>query len=232
MPRRARISVPGVAWHVVQRGHNRSTCFFDRQDRQYYMEQLQIHAAAYDCAVHAYCLMTNHIHLLITPASADCASNLMKRLGQNYTQYVNRRYQRSGSMWEGRFKSCIAQDEGYALNCYRYIELNPVRSGLVQNPGDYAWSSFACNALGRDEVLISPHSSYLGLGATRSSRAQAYRAQVACGLDKDVSTRIRAATDGNYVFGNNDFQQEVESTLGRRVTPARAGRPANARKWG
>jgi len=132
MPRRARIVVPGISWHIIQRGNNRSACFYTDDDYHKYLDTLKEQADKYDCLVHAYCLMTNHVHLLLTPIHEDSASQLMKHLGQRYVQYINRTYNRSGTLWEGRFRSCLTQSNEYVLACYRYIELNPVRinSGL------------------------------------------------------------------------------------------------------
>lgn len=141
MPRRARLSLPGIPWHIIQRGNSRSVCFYDEEDCRRYLDELSELAPRFGCAVHAYVLMTNHVHLLLTPVREDSAALLMKHLGQHYVQYVNRVYRRSGTLWEGRFRSCLTQSEDYVLACYRYIELNPVRAGMVRHPGDYRWSS-------------------------------------------------------------------------------------------
>src|SRR5271165_6570053 len=141
MPRHARFMMAEQPVHVIQRGHNRDACFFDPADYRFYLEQLAALSAQTGCAVHAYCLMTNHVHLLLTPATASGCGALMKHLGQRYAQHVNRTYRRSGTLWEGRFRSCLTQSEHYLLACQRYVELNPVRAGMVRDPGDYAWSS-------------------------------------------------------------------------------------------
>lgn len=131
MPRRARVSLAGVPHHIIQRGNNRSVCFFTDDDYRFYLEWLAKYLEECECKLHAFVLMTNHVHLLITPATCEGLGQLMKRLGQRYVQYVNRRYRRSGTLWEGRFRSCLTQEESYVLSCYRYIELNPVRAGMV-----------------------------------------------------------------------------------------------------
>ena len=131
MPRRARLAIPCIPWHIIQRGNNRNACFYDNSDYQYFLDPLREQAAKYHCSVHAYCLMTNHVHLLLTPAAHDSASLLMKHLGQRYVQHVNRLYQRSGTLWEGRFRSCLVQENNYVLACYRYIEMNPLRAGML-----------------------------------------------------------------------------------------------------
>lgn len=136
MPRRARLAVAGIPWHVIQRGNNRTACFYADEDYVRYLETLGDMARKYGCAIHAYVLMTNHVHLLLTPKKADSAALLMKHLGQRYVQYVNRVYRRSGTLWEGRFRSCLTQNEEYVLSCYRYIELNPVRAAMVQHPSE------------------------------------------------------------------------------------------------
>ena len=133
MPRRARLAIAGIPWHIIQRGNNRCACFYHEEDYDLYLKQLATQAHKFGCLVHAYCLMTNHVHLLITPPEKDSASLLMKNLGQRYVQFINKTYQRSGTLWEGRFKSCLAQEEQYVLACYRYIELNPVRANMVSH---------------------------------------------------------------------------------------------------
>ena len=142
MPRRARVSVPDAAHHIIQRGNNRSACFYSKQDYECYLEWLFEYSEMHGCYVHAYVLMTNHVHLLITPTDSIGLGKLMKRLGQRYVQYINRSYQRTGTLWEGRFRSCVTDDERYVLGCYRYIELNPVRANIVAHPAEYRWSSY------------------------------------------------------------------------------------------
>ena len=145
MPRRARLSLPGIPWHIIQRGKNRSVCFYAEEDYRFYHHHLRELASRFGCAVHAYVLMTNHVHLLLTPETTDSAALLMKHLGQRYAQYVNRAYHRSGTLWEGRFRSCLTQSEDDVLTCYRYIELNPVRAAMVRQPQDHRWSSYGFN---------------------------------------------------------------------------------------
>lgn len=225
MPRRARVALAGVPWHVIQRGNNRSACFYAEDDYLYFLAQLDDQSGECGCSVHAYCLMTNHVHLLLTPERVDSASLMMKHLGQRYVQYINRTYGRSGTLWEGRFKSCLVQDHAYVLTCYRYIELNPVRAGMVSHPSDYRWSSYHCNAEGKYSSLIEPHDDYLRLGGSENSRLRHYRALINEGLDPHSMEKLRRATNGNYVLGGVRFQREIEKTLGRRVTPGKRGRP-------
>lgn len=226
MPRRPRLSIAGIPWHIIQRGNNRSACFYHDDDYRYYLQALQEQSQKFHCAVHAYALMTNHVHLLLTPARADSASHLMKHLGQRYVQYVNKAYRRSGTLWEGRFRSCLAQDDIYVLTCYRYIELNPVRAGMVSDPADYPWSSYQANALGIHNPLLTPHALYNDLGRTVDSRQQAYRFLFQAHLDDSQIQEIRRATNGNYALGNEKFKAEIEQMLKRRARPGRSGRPA------
>jgi putative transposase len=163
MPRRSRISIPGIPWHIIQRGNNRSACFYTDDDYQVYLRHLKEQAEKHACKIHAYVLMTNHVHLLLTPEKENSAAQLMKNLGQRYVQYINRTYHRSGTLWEGRFRSCLMQTESYVLACYRYIELNPVRAAMVNHPREYPWSSYRFNAEGRNDELITAHEEYMRL---------------------------------------------------------------------
>lgn len=225
MPRRARLSVPGIAWHIIQRGNNRSSCFYADEDYRRYLYLLQEQARDHGCSVHAYALMTNHVHLLVTPEHADSVSLMMKHLGQRYVQYINRTYQRTGTLWEGRFRSCLAQDDGYVLACYRYIELNPVRAGMVGHPAEYPWSSYRVNGQGEACFLVRPHAQYLALGCSCKERQQAYRDLFRSHMEPSLIDEIRSATNGNYVLGNDRFRERVAAMLARRVSPGRPGRP-------
>jgi putative transposase len=225
MPRRPRIIVPHIPLHVIQRGNNRQRCFFNDQDCQSYLSWLAQYADTADCLVHAYVLMPNHVHLLLTPARADSAGDLMKRLGQRYVQYVNRSYKRSGTLWEGRFRSCVIEQQTYLFNCQRYIEMNPVRAGIVKHPGEYRWSSYQVNGLGEKSDLISPHILYQNLGKTVAERLKAYIALFDHELEIEELNRIREATNGNFSLGDKQFQKEISTVLGRRVTKGSPGRP-------
>jgi putative transposase len=228
MPRRARIVLPAVPLHIIQRGNNRSACFYADEDYGLYLHHLATLSAEHGCAVHAYVLMTNHVHLLLTPERQDSASLLMKQVGQRYVQYVNRTYGRSGTLWEGRFRSCIASEENYVLSCYRYIELNPVRARMVHAPCEYRWSSYRFNAESSPSKFLVAHPSYRRLGGTDSERRAAYRAIFSPGPDPAAAEEIRQATNGNYALGSERFRQEVETALGRRATRGRPGRPLRA----
>jgi len=211
--------------HLIQRGNNRQACFFADEDYGRYLGWLGAYAKLSGCAIHAYVLMANHVHLLLTPQSADGAANLMKRLGQRYAQYVNRTYLRSGTLWEGRFRSCVTQEEDYVLACYRYVELNPVRAGLVARPAEYRWSSYRSNARGEKDPVLTPHPLYKALGRKRKGRREAYPKLFRHPLDPRLVDEIRAATNGNYALGSVGFQEQVAAILGRRVSRRSPGRP-------
>ncbi len=225
MPRRARLVLAGVPVHVIQRGNNRQACFFGEADYRFYLECVAAYAPISGCAVHAYVLMTNHVHLLLTPRTADGPGRLMQRLGQRYVQHVNRTYQRSGTLWEGRYRSCLIQAERHLLATYRYIDLNPVRAGLVADPAGYRWSSHRANADGAADPLVVPDPLYLALGRRASARQAAYRELFRQRLAPDFIDALRRATNGNFVLGDGAFQTRVATALGRRVTPGKAGRP-------
>jgi len=225
MPRRARLRLADAPLHIIQRGNNRSACFFAAADYLVYLHRLGELAQRYACAVHAYALMTNHVHLLMTSRRPDGASQLMKHLGQRYVQYVNRTYRRSGTLWEGRFRSSIVQVEHYLLRCQRYIELNPVRAGIVGHPAEYRWSSFGTNALGRRDGLVTPHQVYLELGADEASRRASYQELFESELEAGDVEQIRIAANAGYALGSERFRKEIALALGRRAGPGKPGRP-------
>lgn len=217
MPRRARLRFAGVPLHVIQRGNNRITCFFAEQDYRFYLHHLEELAQRFECSVHAYVLMTNHVHLLITPSETDSASLLMKHLGQRYVQYVNRVYRRSGTLWEGRFKSSLVQRQDYLLKCHRYIELNPVRARMVSHPRDYSWSSYRVNGDLSVSTLVTQHDCYVALGESPEQRAAAYRELFRFEPDQEELKEIRSAANGGFALGNQRFKDEISARLGRRV---------------
>jgi len=225
MPRRSRIIVPDIPLHIIQRGNNRQCCFFAEEDYLFYLDWLKEYAKSTGCSIHAYVLMTNHVHLDPGPEKSDSAGNMMKRLGQRYVQYINRTYKRSGTLWEGRFRSCIIQQEEYLFSCQRYIEMNPVRAGMAKHPGEYRWSSYQVNGQGIRSDLITHHSLYLGLGQTEAKRQDAYRDLFRCEFEAGEIDKIRKATNGNFALGTSRFTDEISKMLGRRVTPGKAGRP-------
>ena len=225
MPRRSRIIVPDVPLHIIQRGNNRQSCFFADEDYLLYLDWLGQYATDAGCSIHAFVLMTNHVHLLLTAEKAESPGNLMKHLGQRYVQYINRTYKRSGTLWEGRYRSCIVQKQRYLLQCMQYIEMNPVRAEMVKHPADYRWSSFRANGQGEESALITHHSLYQSLGFTNMQRQRAYSELFGHAMDPGEIDKIRKATNGNFVLGNNRFEKEIGEMLGRRVSPGKAGRP-------
>jgi len=225
MPRRSRIRIAGYPLHIVQRGVNRSDCFACDRDRRTYLGLLDELADMYGCAIHAYVLMTNHVHLLMTPSRSDGPSLLMKHMGQRFVQYINRKHARSGPLWEGRFRSCVVDSETYLMRCYRYIELNPVRAGMVPVPGEYEWSSFRTNALGEASLFVVPHSVYIELASSAEERRAAYRGLFLQALTSDDLQRIRDATNSGSALGEESFVELIEREIGRRARNGRPGRP-------
>lgn len=226
MARLPRIDVPDLPQHVIQRGNNRAACFFHDDDYRFYLQALRRAAQKYQCQVHAYVLMTNHVHLLMTGRRAGAMSSLMQSVGRRYVRYVNQTYHRTGTLWEGRFKSSIIESDGYLLTCYRYIELNPVRAGLVMEPGAYPWSSYAHHGQGQCDDLIEDHELYMTLGPTANARCEAYRSL--CGEDIHTTDlgAIRDHVNKCRVLGSSRFQSEIESMLQRKVRIQSVGRPA------
>lgn len=225
MPRRARLRLPGLPLHINQRGNNRTACFYADEDYLLYLHHLEELARKFQCRVHAYVLMTNHVHLLLTPALADGPSLLMKHLGQRYVQYINKTYRRSGTLWEGRFHSSIVQESGYFLRCQRYIELNPVRANMVAQPAAYPWSSYAANAGLAPSRLVTPHGEYLALGRDTEERGTAYRELFRPEVDPAQLKEIRSALNGGFVLGDDRFKAQIAEMLKRRVERGAPGRP-------
>jgi putative transposase len=225
MPRKPRFFVAGIPTHVVQRGNNRQAIFFAENDYRVYLGWVGEAAKRWKCAVHAYVLMTNHVHLLVTAQDGEGISRLMQYVGRRYVPYINHEYGRTGTLWEGRFKSSLAQAGSYVLACHRYIELNPVRAGMVATPGDYPWSSYRSNALGEEDALLSAQADYLALGRSDSERRSAYRALFATELDQDTITQMRTCLQTGTPLGNDRFRAQIEQALGRSVGLSRRGRP-------
>lgn len=225
MPRPIRYELADVAQHVIQRGNNRQPAFFAAADYRFYLECLKDAADRHDCDVHAYVLMTNHVHLLMTPHRAGAIGKVLQSLGRRYVQYINALYQRTGTLWEGRYKASLVDSDCYLLTCYRYIELNPVRAGIVKHPRDYSWSSYAWHAQGRDDPVITDHTGYLTLADNTSARQAAYRELFQDRLSRDTLTEIRDSLNQCRVLGRERFKDEIEAVLKRRVRPGKAGRP-------
>jgi putative transposase len=215
MPRQARLRLPGHPLHVTQRGNNRAPCFRNDADRILYLALLEEIGAAEQCQIRAYVLMTNHVHLLATPMERESMSELMRKLGQKYVQHFNRVHGRTGTLWEGRFKSNPVDCENYLLRCHRYIEMNPVRAGIVARPEDYPWSSYRANAHGEPSVLLETHRSVVALGRSGSDWRIAYRQLFAEELSATELEEIRSASLGGFALGSEQFIAEVEHLSGR-----------------
>ena len=230
MPRRTRISLAGLPLHLIQRGNNRSDCFFAVEDYRAYVHWLRRYAEALGVRLHAYVLMTNHVHLLLTPERPEHASSLMQALGRRYVRYVNEKYGRSGTLWEGRYRACGVHAEDYLLACMRYIELNPMRAGLAASPELYRWSSHRHNAQGVDDPLLAAHPLYTALGGDPSERQAAYRALFGSGLDEATLDGIRAATNKGHLLAAESIRRQAEARLGQPLGPAPRGRPPRKNK--
>ncbi|MBN0989878.1 transposase [Amphritea pacifica] len=217
MARLPRAALPGIPQHVTQRGNNRQACFFAEEDYAVYLDRLKHYAEQYQVLVDAYVLMTNHVHLLLTPKTKEGVSCLMQALGRYYVRYINQSYRRSGTLWEGRFKSSLVDSENYFLIVSRYIELNPVRAGMVDFPADYRWSSYHATALGKEITLLTPHEIYLALGSTPAERQTVYTALFSGFIPVHTLEGIRNATNKACILGSERFKAEIEQQLGRRV---------------
>ena len=223
MPRLPRLNIPNIPQHVIQRGNNRQVCFFDDEDYAVYLDKLKDYAKKYKVSVHAYVLMTNHVHLLLTPETANGVSLLIQSLGRVYVLYINKKYERTGTLWEGRFKSTLVDSDLYLLKVSRYIELNPVKSGMVDDPGKYPWSSYQSNALGNTIELITPHALYLSLGSNPELRQQFYIALFQESLDYALIKEISECTLKGWVLGSGKFKQQIEAQTNRRVSSSGHG---------
>ena len=226
MPRRARMYIAGLPFHVIQRGNNRQPCFFDADDRHLYLHLLAASLHRYEVALHAFVLMTNHVHLLMTPHAGDGVSRVMRVTGSRFAQAMNRKYERTGSLWEGRHKASVVQEDSYLLRCYRYIESNPVRAGMVSSPAAYRWSSYRANALGESQSWLQTHDTYQVLGATPASRQAAYRGLFDAADTAGADQVIRAAASACIPLGSAEFRTQVAAMTGHAPLYSRRGRPA------
>ena len=227
MPRKPRFNLPGIPQHVVQRGNNRSPCFFEEQDYRQYLDDLEISVENYQCRVHAYVLMTNHVHLLVSPCDRYAIAQMMQALGRRYVYYVNHRYKRTGTLWEGRYRSSLVDSEAYLLACMRYIELNPVRAGMVEHPSEYRWSSFRANAHGETNELLDPHPVYLAMDQDDQLRQQAYRELFLSQMEAGLIDEIRDTLNHELVLGRSRFKDLIEQETGRQARLGKPGRPAS-----
>jgi putative transposase len=224
LARMPRYAAPGLPQHVIQRGTNRSALFVAHSDYRFFRECLRTACEEHGCRVHAYVLMTNHVHLLVTPSTASGLGHVMQSVCRRYVRRFNDTHRRTGTLCQGRYKATVVDAEQYLFACYRYIELNPVRAGLVTVPGDYQWSSHRANALGVSDPLVTPHERYDALGPDRRARQAAYRALFEEALPDATLADIRDATNKGWALGSKRFRDEIAARLARRTEPARRGR--------
>jgi len=231
MARLPRYVIPGQPQHIIQRGNNRQAIFAADADFQFFRDALIEAASTHGLAIHAYVWMTNHIHLLATPEFAYSISKVFQSVGRRYVQYFNFTYQRSGTLWEGRYRATVVDSERYLLTLMRYIELNPVRAGMVAHPRDYPWSSYRFNALGESGLnagWISPHPEYLRLGRDAAERQGAYRQLFRAAISIQDLAQIRDCTHKGWALGGERFRQAVEALGERRAASKGVGRPRKA----
>ncbi len=223
MPRLPRFVLPGQPQHIIQRGNNREPIFAATEDYKYYLDRLNAAAKKHRVDIHAYVLMTNHVHLLVTPWTKKGISNMMQGIGRYYVQYFNGRYSRTGTLWEGRYKGTLLDSEAYLLTCYRYVELNPVRAGMVDHPAEYPWSSYRHNAIGTLDALITTHPLYSMLDEDDDKRRSAYRALFDDHLDGKTLHEIRSATNKAWALGDDRFREKITRLLNRPASPCARG---------
>jgi putative transposase len=225
MPRPPRAFLPGLPQHLIQRGNNRTAIFAADADYTFYLDCLHTASLQHGVTIHAYVLMTNHVHLLVTPLYTDSLPRVMQCLGRRYVRYFNTKYQRTGTLWEGRFKACLIDTDRYLLACSRYIELNPVRAKMVRHPEEYRWSSYRAHAMGESNPLLTKHAVYLALGATDETRQIAYSQLHEGSLAETTLQQIRIATNKGWVLGSESLKQAAEAHTGRSLWPRPRGRP-------
>lgn len=224
MARQPRFTIPGIPQHVIQRGNNREPCFYAEEDYWRYKYDLTEAAKKNQAIIHAYVFMTNHVHLLVTPQNEHSITHMMQDLGRKYVRYINHTYKRTGTLWEGRFKASLVDSDAYLLTCMRYIELNPVRANMVGHPGEYPWSSYACNANGKQNNLIQPHPLYTVLDKNPEQRLVVYRELFRMHLESDQIHAIRDALNQQLVLGSDDFKDKIEAMTNRQTRPRPLGR--------
>ena len=220
MPRAPRYTLAGQPHHVVQRGNNRGLMFRGDDDFRFFFATLRSAMLRYDCRVHAYVFMTNHVHLLMSPDSATAISMAMRSLGTRYVRYFNRKHARTGTLFEGRYRSAVVDSEKYLLSCYRYIEENPLRAGMARDLSTYRWSSYRANALGAEDSLLTPHELFVALGATLEDRRSAYRALFRSDIDPDAVMAIRYAANSSDQLVGTPSGAALSSMPRRGVIPA------------
>ena len=225
MPRPKRLDHPDVAQHVIQRGNDRQTCFRTRSDYLFYLTELRRSAEEVGCDIHAYVLMTNHVHLLVTPRARNAIPRTMQSLGRRFVRYFNKAHRRTGTLWEGRYRACPVEAGDYVLFCSRYFDLNPVRAGLAGRPGEYPWSSYGALAQGASDPLVTAHRAYLELGDSSEVRQARYRDLVKAAVPSEELEAIRQSVQRQHAYGSVGFRQGLEAESGCRLGPGQPGRP-------
>ena len=225
MARLPRLTLPGYPHHVIQRGNNRQPIFAHTADYQRLLDLLDDNARQFEVAIHAYVLMSNHFHLLVTPQTSDGLPQMMQAVGRRYVRYFNDSQQRSGTLWEGRYRSTLIQTDRYLLACMAYIDLNPVRAGLVAQAADYPWSSHGHYIGRRADKLVTPHPLVWELGNTPFAREAAYAELVQAGVNPAHQTALTDATLSGWALGESDFVADLQKRTQRRVVKGQAGRP-------
>ena len=226
MARLPRLVVPHLPHHILQRGHDRQPVFRDHDDYLFFLQGLRHAALQSQVAIHAYVLMPGHFHLLASPADQPGLARMMQAIGRHYVPAFNRKYQRAGTLWQGRYRATLIDADHYFLACSNYIEINPVRSGIAPSAVEYPWSSYAHHAGVRHDPLITDHRLYWALGNTPFEREAAYKKMAERGLSADEIDTITAATDKGWALGSEQFKTMLEQRVQRRVRPAKRGRPA------
>lgn len=225
MPRKPRFFLPNIPVHILLRGNGRRVVFAEDSDRKAYLGWMKEASEKYKVDIHAYMLMDNHVHLLLSTKEPSHISKVMQHIGRKYVPYFNHKYEKSGTLWEGRFKGSMIESEQYLLCCYRYIELNPVRANIVNRPEEWKWSSYASNGYGEDDPLIKPHPLYLAIHKDKEKRINYYRGGFRQVLDAALINDLRSAVQTGTPLGNNKFKEEIEQLLGVKIGYAKRGRP-------
>lgn len=225
MARLPRLVIANQAHHVIQRGNDRQTIFRDDSDYLAFLAWLREGSRQFKVAIHAYVLMPNHLHLLASPSDQEGLGRMMQWIGRHYVPYFNRKYDRVGTLWQGRYKATVIDSERYFMTCSRYIELNPVRASLAAGPGDYLWSSYLHHIGAQPDSIITDHALYWALGNTPFQREAAYKALVEQALTSEEVSTLSEATLKGWALGSDQFKSALERQIHRRVQPAKRGRP-------
>jgi putative transposase len=224
MPRQPRFYFPGAVLHIVQRGNDRAPVFTCARDHRFYLDCLRDASRTHDVSIHAYVLMTNHVHMLASPGYAQAVPRMMQSIGRRYVGRFNFLHRRTGTLWEGRYKATLVETEAYLFACQRYIELNPVRALMVLEPADFRWSSHRANAWGGNDPVVTPHPSFLGLAPRAAERREVYRRSFGLPLPEETVKAIRDATQFEWALGGAIFRARVEACTGRRTVRLPMGR--------